>query len=302
MSKAENAKILREYARALHQPIGSITVDRPHGANAFVYGIPCSGGKNRPKHQAMLERTNMVNPDAMARILETLGWRTGRKITCPECLQAERSPFSVLDKIIDHERAQVPLRARALNGAAKISPNPEWKEPAEIGGNSGNEPAAKPQAQETKPMPTTDNVTPIGAAAQPSKDARAMRRSVLEWLEQGYDTANGRYNAGITDATIAKETGAPETLVKKLREEFYGDAGAPPEYEALLAAIAKCERDLAAGLTACEQEIEAAKEQMLQTAATAAAGAGDFKRDAEAEIGRLQTRLGALADANRWTA
>lgn len=255
MTKAQGQGYERNMERALGIPHGSFTIDRPAGG-AFLFHIPCDGGKARESHTAILERTNMPNPDRIRRVIAAIGWRTnGRHITCPECQAAER----------------------AAKAARKAAPKP---------------PASPAPIQETKPMPT-DNVTPIATAAapQPSKDARAMRRAVLEWLEQGYDTDAGRYRPGITDATIAKETGAAAQMVGKLREEFYGDAGEPPELqeardiiqrerEALeranttiagkvaeaKATIERLEKDIADNVRHCEKQVAAALERIEQIA------------------------------------
>lgn len=67
-----------------------------------------------------------------------------------------------------------------------------------------------------------------GAMPAPESTARALRRAVVEWLDQAYDLPKQCYKEGFSDATIAKETGTSETNVAKLRDEFFGPA-APPE-------------------------------------------------------------------------
>lgn len=249
MTKAQGQGYERNMERALGIPHGSFSIDRPAG-EPFKFNIPCDGGRARQAHIAVLERTNMPNPDRIRRVIAAIGWRTnGGHIVCPDCIQAEREAKS----------------------ARKTAPKP----------------AAPAPTQETKPMPT-DNVTPIATAErQPSKDARAMRRAVLEWLEQGYDTDAGRYRAGITDASIAKETGAAAQMVAKLREEFYGEAGEPPELQEardlieverraleranatiaekvaeVKATIERCERDIADNRRHCEAKVKAALERI----------------------------------------
>lgn len=108
--------------------------------------------------------------------------------------------------------------------------------------------AVKPQ---TKEKPVTDKSTLMATAAPravatvptPTDAARAMRRAVIQWLEEAYDVGKSVYRAGVTDESIAKETGAALALVKQLREENYGPLSIPPEIAELAADLEALRRD-----------------------------------------------------------
>ncbi len=109
--------------------------------------------------------------------------------------------------------------------------------------------AALPQMKEKKPV--SDKSTLMATAAPravatvptPTDAARAMRRAVIQWLEEAYDVGKSVYRAGVTDESIAKETGAALALVKQLREENYGPLSIPPEIAELAADLEGLRRD-----------------------------------------------------------
>lgn len=109
--------------------------------------------------------------------------------------------------------------------------------------------AARPQ---TKEKPVTDKptlaVVPTPpappAAPTPTDAARAMRRAVIQWLEEAYDVDKANYRAGVTDESIAKDTGAALALVKQLREENYGPLSLPPELAEVMEELGGIKREL----------------------------------------------------------
>jgi len=109
--------------------------------------------------------------------------------------------------------------------------------------------AAKPQPKEKKPVTEQPKLAVVPtppappAAPSPTDAARAVRRAVLQWLDEAYDVDKSNYRAGVTDASIAKETGAAAALVKQLREENYGPLSIPPEIAELAADLEALRRD-----------------------------------------------------------
>lgn len=111
--------------------------------------------------------------------------------------------------------------------------------------------AAQPQTKEKKPVthkPTLmATAAPRAVAAAPpptpTEAARAMRRQVIQWLEEAYDVDKSAYRAGVTDESIAKETGAALALVKQLREENYGPLAIPPEFVGLATELEALRRE-----------------------------------------------------------
>lgn len=110
------------------------------------------------------------------------------------------------------------------------------------------------QAQKRKPPMSINaaNSRPIlqanGTAAaghQPSDAAREAKRLVLTALEDHYDECRKCYKPGHSDATVAKETGASEATVSKIREEFFGPLVEPDEVRALREELARVSAALA---------------------------------------------------------
>jgi hypothetical protein len=111
--------------------------------------------------------------------------------------------------------------------------------------------AAKSQTKENTPVAIEQPklavvATPPATTAapmSPTDAARAMRRAVLQWLDEAYDVARSAYRTGITDATIATETGAAPALVKQMREENYGPLLVPTEIAELVEELAAIRRE-----------------------------------------------------------
>lgn len=116
------------------------------------------------------------------------------------------------------------------------------------------------------------------AAVAPSPDARAARRAAMEWLGESFDLTTGRYQPGVSDATIAKEVGMAETAVAGLREEFFGPLREPSEIETIRAQLAMLE-DQASTLIGNAQRLHA---------------------DIMAEVKELGRKLDGLARSNGW--
>lgn len=132
---------------------------------------------------------NWWSTQTFARNLADRGWETGRKMKCPDCV--------------------------AKDAAAK--PVKETK--------AMNKPAAPQPATAMAAALTDAGIQPVDR----SPEARKAHRAIIGWLEEAYDEPAQRYRAGFTDATIAKEAGAAEAYVAKVREEFFGPLGEPTE-------------------------------------------------------------------------
>ena len=123
------------------------------------------------------------------------------------------------------------------------------------------------------PTPPPPPLAPAGAA--PSDAARAIRRAVLVWLDEAYDVTKHVYRAGVTDESIAKETGSAVEAVKKLREEFYGPLAEPTELAEVRAEIAAIRKETSGARDALDMKLSAlngrmvAAEQKLERAAKA---------------------------------
>lgn len=120
--------------------------------------------------------------------------------------------------------------------------------------------------------------SPAVAAPAPSPDARGARRAAMEWLGESFDLTAGRYQPGVSDATIAKEVGMAETAVAQLREEFFGPLREPSEIEAIRAQLNMIE----------------------DQASTLLSNAERLHSDLMAECRALAVKLDGLARNNGW--
>lgn len=122
--------------------------------------------------------------------------------------------------------------------------------------------ADKPQPKE-KPVTETKLAAvpkppaPPAAPLSPTEAARAVRRAVIQWLEEAYDVGKSGYRAGVTDESIAKETGAALALVKQLREENYGPLSIPPELAELVEELAAIRREASTAREALDVKLSA---------------------------------------------
>lgn len=115
------------------------------------------------------------------------------------------------------------------------------------------------------------NVTPI-APPDNSAAARRGQREAMQWIEESFEMVNeasGRYKSGMSDVSIAKETGISEHAVAKLREQFYGTIHRPREIDDLLSKITemkaandKTRREAAAAIEANKIAIEALEKRV----------------------------------------
>lgn len=135
------------------------------------------------------------------------------------------------------------------------------------------EPAKPP---EEKPMSAT--VTPIAEAPKPSEPGLAARRAAIEWLVEAFDADKGRYRSGVSDASIAKETGLSEHAVAEIRELNFGPLKEPAEIENARGELNRLEQRIA--------EFEA------QATATV--------EEWRTTLGQHRHRLGALIAKNGW--
>lgn len=154
--------------------------------------------------------------------------------------------------------------------------------------------AAKQAQRETtnvEPKPTLQVVS--NDDRQPTDAARAVKRAIMQWLDECYDTQAQRYRPTFGDASIARETKAAESHVAKLREEFYGPAAPPmpPEIQAITDALA--------AQTLAVEEMKAKTHQALSDI-------GDPLERDHADAGKafaeLKGRLDKLIAANGWSA
>lgn len=120
---------------------------------------------------------------------------------------------------------------------------------------------------------------PVTQATPASSDAaRSAKRAAMQWLDEAFDVTKGQYNSGVSDDTIAKETGLAPAKVKELREEFYGALKVPSELDALM-------REMAGIYTRLEQMN--AEHSARHEAIVAAANA-------------IDARIESLAKLNGW--
>lgn len=117
----------------------------------------------------------------------------------------------------------------------------------------GRIPAAPcPTLKETKIMADQERGTAAPTASDP---ARAAKRAVMQWLDEAFNVEKGTYQAGVSDATIAKETGVAETKIKALREEFYGPLGEPDELREMKAKLIAVEAAYLEAARVFDQEV-----------------------------------------------
>jgi hypothetical protein len=74
--------------------------------------------------------------------------------------------------------------------------------------------------------------------------ARKARREAIQWLTEAFDADKGSYSTGVSDKTIAAETGLSEKAVADLREEFFGSIKEPAEFSVWRKEIASIRTDV----------------------------------------------------------
>lgn len=111
------------------------------------------------------------------------------------------------------------------------------------------------------------------AEEERSAAAKRAHRAVIAWLEESFDEDAGRYKSGMSDASIAKETGASPEYVAKVREEYFGPLKEPPEMEAIRAEMLqlhqeaeRLRKDADAAAKALEAKVDALGERIIKMA------------------------------------
>lgn len=207
--------------------------------------IPCSRG-----HVVDYPLNTRLPPEQVAKKLMQKGWTVGSKLTCPKHSKKSKAP------------ASAPQQENEDMSVVAPDPIPHRADPF------------LPSAQAVQ--------TPKQAATMTSDAARVAKRAVMQWLDEAFDVAKGTYNAGVSDETIAKETGLSAGKVKELREEFYGSLREPSE------------------LAACREEIAAIKRhaeaRIAEIEADAKAAIGALARDCDNAVARIES----LAKLNGW--
>ncbi|MFL5900892.1 MAG: hypothetical protein ACJ75S_06800 [Solirubrobacterales bacterium] len=230
-----------------------------------VLTIPCSRG-----HGVQIEMPTKFPHDVVKKKLMQQGWVFhGSKPVCPDCVEADK-----------HKGP----RAKPKLTVVPAAPPPQQDlEPI----------VPQPTVPEKEPPMDTSATAIASATLTPSARAKAARREVMQWLEESFELTGpekGRYKAGVTDATIAKETGCSEDAVKKIREEFFGLLDKPKELDGISAEIGTLR------LAAAELERKATE------------AADEIKRNAtaEAEVIRrkateLTERLNKISREQGWS-
>lgn len=198
-----------------------------------VLTVPCSRG-----HDVDIEMPTKFPHDVIKKKLIAKGWVFhGSKPVCAACVEADKKTSPAKPKL-----TVVPT------------------EPPVEQDN-------QPEVPE-KEVPMETSVTAIAAAsAQPSPTAKAKaaRRQVMQWLDESFELTGpekGRYKAGITDASIAKETGCSEEAVKKIREEFFGVLDRPHELDVIMVEVG----NLRAAADQLDKEATAAANNLIANA------------------------------------
>lgn len=111
-------------------------------------------------------------------------------------------------------------------------------------------PAATAQVVDVKPTPT------------PSPAAGRARRLVYMALEDYYDETTKLYRPGHSDASIAKECGIAENVVKTIREESFGPLAEPTEITAFRAEIEQVRKEVDAMVNAARHHIQALENRL----------------------------------------
>ena len=265
----------RDLARRLG--IGGI-VERLNTREGATLHIRCAG-KSGEGHVLDVKIRPNDDPNGVAKQMINAGWTLGRrKIYCPDCGRRTKPAKAAKRRDRQATVAEMPLPMippevtpappappRTRSQAAKErwqAMTPEQR--SEMGQkmnkarwgrrrqetlqqeetrlrHEGRIPAAPcPTLKETKPMATQEQA----AAPTATEQARAAKRAVMQWLDEAFNVEKGTFQAGVSDATIAKETGVAEAKVKALREEFYGPLGEPDEMRELKEALAAANKAL----------------------------------------------------------
>lgn len=251
-------------------------------------------------------------PEAVAKKMMQAGWTIGSKLLCPaharkpKRSEPKAAPAIAAPSKPRNVRLDSPARTKVLEvlsqfdalGTAEIADLAMMKQntvlwalrPLVAAGAvlrrgtpkkptfalAKSEPAPKPEQPEGEVMSAT--VTPITDAPKPSAPTIAARRAAVEWLVEAFDADKGLYKAGVSDATIAKETGLAEAAVAEIRELNFGSLKEPSEIEFARAELNRLEQRIAE----FEQSAAATVEQWRN------------------DVAVHRQRLGALIAKNGW--
>ena len=186
--------------------------------------VPCRGhGRHKP-HVVDVHIAPGQNPEAVAKKLLKEGWTIGHRLMCPDTQRKK-----AIKKMQEKESVEMPpsdLKQRAISSTSDI---------ALIGAD-------------------------LATQASPTQAAGRARRLVYMALEDYYDEAHRAYKPGHCDATIAKECGVAETVVKTIREESFGPLAEPSELKGLRDVLLAAGQTLNETTERCVAEVrEAAK-------------------------------------------
>lgn len=233
-----------------------------------VLTVPCSRG-----HGVEIEMPTKFPHDVVKKKLQQQGWTFhGSKPVCPTCVERDKQ-----DKGKPKPKLQL----------VPATPPPPTIE-------QDNQPQPEVPEKEV-PMPAVDQsqtstvaiaAAATAAASTPSAKAKAAKREVMAWLEESFEITGpekGRYKAGVTDATIAKETGCAETVVRQLREDFFGQLDKPREIDAISVEVGN--------LMLAAKELENKAEQEAQRIIQSAKLEAKVIRDKATAVGERLARL-----------
>jgi len=120
-------------------------------------------------------------------------------------------------------------------------------------------------------------------------NARKVHRAVMGWLEEAYEEEHKRYKRGFSDISIAEETGAAPQYVAKVREDYFGALGTPPEIEKLTAALDAASRELSELRVATLGKIDKVRTDYIAAA-----------KPISDKVDRLRENLFTLKQENGW--
>lgn len=228
-----------------------------HG-NRGQLTVPCSKG-----HDVEIDMPTKFPSDVIKKKLMRQGWSfQGRKPVCPDCVSARK--------------------------VTRLRPKTSAPEKLPVDQND-NQPIL-PEEQEQVPMDTSP--TAAAAPITPSARAKAARREVMQWLDESFELTGpekGRFKGGVTDATIAKETGCSEDAVRKIREEFFGILDRPRELDTISAEVGTLR-------LAADQLVKDATAQANRLIADATAQAKVIADKAD----KLSSRLAQISREQGW--
>lgn len=237
------------------------SVERLDTRQGATLHIPCRRGN----HIVDVKIRPNLDPNGTAKQMLNAGWTLGRnKLVCPECNDkaktakqrrraAEAAPLPMVE--VPEAVSAPPLKGRRLGQRKMMEVTRERRSEIVRKGNrtkaERRAASAAPNIKEDAPVADQEQAAPAAA----SDEARAAKRAVMQWLDEAFNVEKGTYRAGISDASIAKETGVAEAKVKALREEFYGPLGEPEELRVMRDDLALVKKNIVAALAGYDETI-----------------------------------------------